>query len=347
MQRLGIALSLVVAACDGSSRIDDPAEFVALLRAAECEHLVACRVFEDTEQCAARMAFPGLPPSRWPSPPGDASWAAYVAAGTMTYLPEQAAVCIAAMRAPSCSVGHPVAACTRVFWGIAPAGTETSSPAECATGYWSTSSCSFGCCRGVCAQRPAGEPITILLVNGEGEYCGPVPHGVASCENRLACRETVCVRLAAGEPCADNGECPHDMACNGTCAPRREIGQTCVLRGDADTCDHLGAWCDPSNHCAALALEGEPCDLEDQATPVLCQPDLGCDVQTRRCVAVRNLGEPCDVVVPCAAGLHCAVTEEGFVCLPKLAGGERCDEPTDCASGSCSGFTCDPVTTCP
>lgn len=347
MLRLALTIALVVAACDSAPRIDDPAEFVALLRAAECERLVACRVFADTGQCAARRAFPGLPLDRWRSPPGDESWAAHVAAGTMAYFPEQAAVCIAAMRAVSCSVADPLTACSRVFWGIAPAGTETSDEEECAIGYWSSSFCRGTCCRGVCAQRTSETPLAIFLVNGEGEYCGPLPNGIASCEDRLACRDGTCVRLAAGEACSSNHVCPRDMACDGTCVPRRAIGQSCVRLRDGDTCDHLGAWCDPRDRCAPLSLEGEPCNEWDESNLVLCQPGLGCDAAIGRCVAVRNLGEPCDGLVPCAAGLHCAVEDIRFVCLPKLAGGEPCDEHDDCASGSCGGVLCDPVTTCP
>jgi hypothetical protein len=78
---------LALASCDDPAPlvIDDPAVYLAELRAAECEHLVGCHVYTDTAQCAQRIVHPGLLHWTWGRPPGEPAWADNVASGTMSF----------------------------------------------------------------------------------------------------------------------------------------------------------------------------------------------------------------------------------------------------------------------
>jgi hypothetical protein len=354
MLRLALSALVVLAACgDTTASIDDPAEFLAELRTAECDRLVTCHVFADVAQCEARLSFPGLPHEIWISPPGDEAWLGHVEAGTMAYSGERAALCIQEMRSPVCGRYEPGPACFGVFRGIAPAGAVTSSPEQCDSRSWESSECEGTCCTGTCAARSDDGVLVDGSGGAEGDRCGVIATGFESCQSRLACRDSRCVRLGDRDECLGNTECPAGKACDGgTCVPRREIGETCRrLIGGEDTCDHVGAWCDFTDTCRALALEGEACNNEGEAADLeLCRAGLQC--AAGRCAAVLAQGELCDVYVPCAEGLYCGgITDAGVVCAPKLAGGADCSENWDCASGRCdpSGDqpVCAPVVTCP
>jgi hypothetical protein len=340
MMRLVIAALVVLSACGDLTRtIDDPAVFLAELRTAECEHLVGCHLFPDAATCQARLAYPGLPFDIWISPPGEALWPGYVAAGTMSYSPEQAAACVSSLRELTCSGTDFPDACFGVFRGAAPPGTVTSSPDECAFG-WEPESCGGECCAGTCA---AGRGVVDTGSDGrEGERCGLVEHGFQSCWPRLACREGTCVRLGAGDECLANIECPAGLACNGVCESSRAEGETCVRRDGEDTCDHVGLRCDATDHCRRFAVESEACS-QDQP----CRRGLLCDDTAGRCRAVLEAGAPCDGFGVCADGLFCPYFASDAVCTPLLEAGATCDMHTDCVSGACLAEVCAPVTTCP
>jgi hypothetical protein len=339
MIRLVFAALVVLSACGDLTRtIDDPAVFLAELRTAECEHLVGCRLFPDAATCQARIPYPGLFFDIWISPPGEAAWPGHVAAGTMSYSPEQAAACVAALRDLTCSRGDFPDDCFGVFRGAAPPGTVTSSPDECAFG-WTPESCDGACCTGTCSA--GGGIIGTWSDGAEGARCGLVPDGFQSCQARLACDEGTCVRLGAGDECLANIDCPAGLACNGVCGPSREEGETCVRVNGEDTCDHVGLWCDTTDHCRRFAVEGEAC-TEDQP----CRRGLLCDETAGRCRAVLAEGEPCGDFRVCADGLFCPFVS-GAVCTPWLEAGAACDMHTDCVSGACVASVCAPVTTCP
>jgi hypothetical protein len=347
MLRLALAALVVLAACDDSPvTIDDPAAFLAELRAAECAHLVRCRLFPDVATCEARMPYPGLPVELWISPPRDAAWPGHVAAGTMSYARDAAVACLASMRDLTCGRGDFARACFGVFRGAAPPGTVTSSPDECAAGGWRESTCNGACCTGTCETGDG--VIDTGSTGAEGERCGPVPDGFESCQPRLTCREGVCVRLGAGDECAANVECPAGLACNGTCGPRPAEGDACVRRDGEDTCDHVGLRCDSTGHCRRFAVEGEACTA-DGAVP--CRAGLACDDATGRCVGVLPGGAPCSEFPLCADGFYCDLFDADAVCAPKLLAGEACDWDSDCASGACvvgsDGHVCASVGACP
>jgi hypothetical protein len=333
-----LALVLVaLAACDDSSPpvIADPAEFLAELAVAECEHLTRCGLYADTAQCTDRLAFPGLPYDTWLRPAIDPAWVDHVAGGTMSYSAARAGACVEGLRRASCNRGEGEPSCRSVFRGIAPAGTVTTSSDQCAHGGWSTIECDAACCTGACAEP--GEPTGVLIhVVGEGESCGESAEGIFACEVRLTCVEGVCVRLAAGDTCYAGSSCPADMTCDGVCRPRDEVGEPCKRAGGWDTCNHLGVYCGLDERCHAFAVEDEACNDADQ----LCRPGLRCDPDSQRCAAVYAAGEACgDLRLPCERGTFCGTTDDGPRCIAALADGAACFESFMCTSGYCDGST--------
>jgi hypothetical protein len=294
---------LALAACDEPSPlvIDDPAEYLAELRAAECEYLVACHVFADAAQCTRRIDHPGLYYQTWRRPPGEPAWLEYVAAGTMSFDPAQAGACIEAIRRGACAPDERFGACWKVFRGIAAAGTVTTSEGVCASNHWSTRDCDQACCSGTCGPAtgtPVGTPTTI---DGIGDYCGATADGVATCKSHLACRDSACVALAEGDACFGTIECPAGQVCDGACRPRDEIGARCTRGPEGDSCDHVAAACADDGRCQRLGLEGEACS---PSAP--CRAYLHCDPAAGRCIAVYAEGEACGATsAPCDAGLEC------------------------------------------
>jgi hypothetical protein len=299
---------LALAACDEPSPlvIDDPADYLAELRATECEHLVACHVFADAAQCTRRIDHPGLLHWTWGRPPGEPAWADNVAGGTMSFDPVQAGACIEAIRRGTCAPEERFSPCWKVFHGIAPDGTVTSSQSECASNLWLTMECDQACCTGICGSStapPVGQPVTI---EGIGDFCGADRDGFQGCKSHLACRDNACVLLAAGDTCFGTIECPAGLVCDGRCRSRDELGDACSRGPDGDSCAHIGAWCGDDRRCQPVALEGETCSL---AAP--CRYGLHCDPAAGRCIAVYAEGEACGATsAPCDAGLEC-VSRDG------------------------------------
>lgn len=323
MRNALVALVVLLVACGDTPRsIDDPARYLVELRAAECAHLVACGVFADPAQCVARLDDPGLPPSIWSRPPGRSAWLYRVDDGAMTYAPERAGACIAALEDGLCSPGEQLTDCWQVFAGAMPAGATVGSPDECISGEWVPQPCDEACCPGVCTvpRNVVSPPV-----------CSEDGDGVVGCPPHLACRDVVCVQLADGDTCFADDECPPGLVCDGRCRPRDEIGERCSARDGHDSCGHVAASCGPDGVCRALGAEGARCD--DSAP---CRGDLHCDPARGSCVAIRSEGERCGDAIPCAAGLYCRATDDGERCVPQDRAGARCDRDEQCDSGTCA-----------
>jgi hypothetical protein len=313
-----VVLAGLAAACDDDRSpliIEEPAAYLAELRAAECEHLVRCHVFADAAQCAHRIEHPGLLHQVWSRPPGEAAWVDHVAGGTMRFDPVQAGACIEAVRRGACALEERFPACWKVFQGIAPVGAVTSSDEQCVNRYWSTMSCDEACCTGICGGgdgTPVGHPVTI---DGIGDFCGADRDGFVSCPSHLACRDYACALLGG------TIECPAGLICDGRCRRRDELGERCTRGVDGDSCAHIGAWCGDDGRCQALALEDEAC-----SAAVPCRYGMHCDPDTSRCIAAYGEGEVCSSTsAPCEAGLACRFVGDDARCVPTGVEPPVCD----------------------
>jgi len=102
----------------------------------------------------------------------------------------------------------------------------------------------------------------------------------------------------------------------------------------ADTCAAPGACsgttCEPP---LATVADGQPC-----VTPLArCEPGSACDyADSRTCEAQVGAGQSCVGASVCGPRFHCAAG----TCVDRLAGGEPCDLPGQCASLRCNDGTC-------
>lgn len=141
------------------------------------------------------------------------------------------------------------------------------------------------------------------------------------------------------------------------------FGAKCdASKTQVDPCDstHMGCI---QHKCQFIRREGDKCDSDEQ-----CAEQSRCDVNTKRCVGIQELGE-CSTVAAtykkdqCTFGYYCGtyVDEEGYIkdgCVPKLQVGATCSRDDQCLYGVCStsgttkqctadtpgnGATCDPA----
>ena len=178
----------------------------------------------------------------------------------------------------------------------------------------------------------------------------------ADCDPGAHCDDGTCRGdLPDGETCNEDSDCEHGHCGNGFC---------CVdLAGDGST-----DCCAEAQHCPDAYYLPPAC-----ATPETCQgfrrdpmcvdnvcgqaepldDDRGCDAEV--------VADPCGLLLPvvcsgqqdqlpprcpdgcrrdedCDAGAHC----DEDACAPDVAGGEPCDEDSDCVDGHCgNGFCCE------
>ena len=136
-----------------------------------------------------------------------------------------------------------------------------------------------------------------------------------TCEDGLECSalyagawQTECPSPRPLHPRADGESCTSDLSC---------ASEACILQvknGGAIGC----------GTCAAKvpSAAGEPCGEGARR----CGPGHTC-LSSKRCVAVRKLGEACDTSnALCGNGLRCA----GGTCEPLPAAGEACDARAGC-----------------
>lgn len=156
-------------------------------------------------------------------------------------------------------------------------------------------------------------------VTGE---CAPLPTLGASCADSgqcaigLACRDDVCVALAAdGEACGRDGHCAGDALCvAGTChAARAALGAACTETAECVA----GARCDAAT-CAATA--GGACVADaDCASLASCAAR-----RTRVCRAPTPLGSACLVDVECGPSGYCDDAAGPGVCAELRGAGQSC-----------------------
>jgi hypothetical protein len=151
---------------------------------------------------------------------------------------------------------------------------------------------------------------------GPGQSCEPLEHSNGDdCQPDLVCNENICItrlgQIAEGEACTLGQD---------ACA----TGLVCI---DVD-----GGVDNPT--CESLPRGGATC----KGTANLCDIDFTCEIETKTCVALPGVGEPCAEMPSvlqwgCARGALCEVEED--VCIAAPGGGEPC-------SGFCQeGFACE------
>jgi hypothetical protein len=99
-----------------------------------------------------------------------------------------------------------------------------------------------------------------------------------------------------------------------------------------------GLRCDgDSAACVALADVGGPCELSDH-----CGETAFCDATTGTCAARKPIGAACiDQALECADGSYC--DEASLVCVAQLDIGGACSGHGQCLSGNCPDGTCQPT----
>jgi hypothetical protein len=321
-----VAIVIAIAACstDAVPAIDDPAEFLAQVRAAECDTMVRCRIFGSADHCeTVRHHRLGLPADIVVVP--DVDWLAEQADGNAVYSPVDAAACLAAWRDRSCRSTAARDRCATAFRGIAIAGAVTRSPASCAAGFWENADCSGNCCRGSCGRQQAIPP------RPEGTACGLVDGSGRRCDLHLSCRFGRCVRLTVGDACSQSNDCPEGLVCDGRCRPRVATGGPCTSSGD---CGDLGSYCGFDQRCHLLPLDGERCDEG------LCAPGLGCH-PSGVCAGFLGEGDLCAELglALCNRGLYC--DQSAATCRGQRPDGADCVDDVECTGGVCGvGFRC-------
>lgn len=163
-----------------------------------------------------------------------------------------------------------------------------------------------------------------------------------TCEDALPCSalyggawQTECPAPRPANPRADGEPCASDLSC---------ASEACILQAQTEGASGCGT-------CAAkiASAAGEPCGEGTRR----CGPGHTC-LSSKRCVAVRKLGETCDTSnALCGNGLRCTAG----TCEKLPAAGEACDARAGCdpyrlsgcgTSGQCesvvylpSGASCD------
>jgi hypothetical protein len=245
-----------IVACGGSVDIEDYNE---TLVDADCDYLVRCHVFSNSESC--KKTFGQLLVD-------DPSIEAAIDAGKVKYDGDAAQDCFDALEDASCMRdSEQIDACDRIFKGTIPDGGMCAFDEECVSDSCNVPDCTMACCTGTCTPgRPLptiGQPCTFECV--EGAYCGNdstcqavLPKG-AACEDSLACDRglycagstgttagTCAAYPKTGEPCTTTCGAIGDRCANGTCTPMGLLGAACASNND---CSFFYE-CDDTMHCA-------------------------------------------------------------------------------------------------
>jgi hypothetical protein len=319
MLRLGTLLSVLAAACGGSSIA--LSELDQALQQARCERLARCKLFPDEAAC---MAVSRVLP--------DTSVAAAIAAHKIRYDGERARQCVDATAAQSCDVtahdSHLAPrACTAMFTGTVAGGEGCSIDPECASGTCDLpATCpEMGCCTGTCrATQPPGKA---------GDACAKD----RDCADGLVCgHDATCHAPGkADEPCHIDPECSDGLACvgasgttAGTCHALPHAGEICPDQ----RCAEANLRCDDASlhRCAPFGLPGDPCPTSTE-----CALGSECDAATHLCRAFPPLGMPCDGA--CQSDAFCLIPDGAAAgsCVALLANNMPCDGNQQCVSGFC------------
>ena len=285
-------------------------------REAECERLVRCGLFADTDTCTAYFRAPF-----------DRGLRAAVQAGRVRYDAADAHACDAGLAAMSCDqtaadVRAAVVACTAVFTGTLADDAECAFDLECASGDCDARNCAPDmCCYGRCLPAVAAaidEPCDSDRQCTGDAYCGT---------------DDACHALAsAGMTCTFDSNCDVGLACigatdlqPGACRVLPHLGESCpYLR-----CAEIGAECSTAQLCVRAGLAGAACTADAE-----CSEFRGCDPTTSRCVDTPALGMPCRG--RCAGDAYCAFDGSSIgTCAVPQANGAPCASYDQCASQFC------------
>lgn len=208
-----------------------------------------------------------------------------------------------------------------------------------------------------CDARVKCDPTTLFCSGAlcaarftEGADCSSAPDG---CVAGLACFGGHCLAPAhaEGDACAVDDQCGIIAgAClGGTCKKKVAAGEHCS--GDHNCPDGLGCRVDPASGdrtCQTPLEVGAPCDTSDPGScgslELVCMPPESPDAGTDgRCVAFGAVGEPC-TEIGCGADLWCkkASLEDVGVCTARGGDGDSCEDGVSYhVEGCASGLACD------
>lgn len=338
------------------------ADLMDCLVEAQCEAMVECQgVYASREECLAYhgdLSFRGL----------EATFEMYYASDVIEYSGENAAECLAGMRAMACDFsGAEAVACEQIFIGLVEEGDTCFDREECAgpgSRCRESNGCEPGeaCCERVCERAAA-----------VGESCEE-----RSCQPETRCVSGTCEDGAVGSACERDSHC--DGWCfEGSCTSPLARGQTCERDSQCEGTDVCIEDAEEQPVCQPIDEEGAACegfcvgplycdqsgDEPGACTPLPREVDedcsdanrclgvfLGCDDDTQVCVPVPGEGDVC--AGPCEPGLICSAEvdeEEEGICEPPRAEGEPCRFDPHCASGDCQQNAdgdrfCQPIIDC-
>ena len=99
-----------------------------------------------------------------------------------------------------------------------------------------------------------------------------------------------------------------------------------------------GVYCSSTGACTAISPVGGDCS--GSSFGYECVPEAFCDFTTKKCVARKATGEPCDTFgESCVPADYCESTSK--TCEPKVADGAACSDSQSCASGNCVNKKCE------
>lgn len=280
------------------------------LAAAICAQAVRCQSYGSLEDCLGDQH------------PDLRQLVHAVEAGRITYQPDQAAACLAAVRDAACDATLAdarveVDACRATFLGTLADGAACFEDEACRSGDCATPTCSLACCPGTCGPTLPTPSLGQACPQGRcarGAYCSPA----GTCE----------ALVTAGGACSDRRACDYGLTCSTdrvcTDAPNR--GASCAQSACAD----VGDRCDPdSKTCVPLQGRGGPC-ARDATGQYDCQRPLYCSSASLLCEELPPVGAACFLY--CAPGVRC---NDDFVCEAKADNGQPCANKGECASDFC------------
>ncbi len=258
-----------------------------------------------------------------------------VADGRVSYHPEHAFGCLAALRneCRQSAISKLHLECTNAIEGLVELGGECAVDFECA-GVDSYCDASASC-PGVCTRR-----------KDEGTPCVEA----TECASGLLCPESgVCSPpVADGDPCTD----PSGCVFGSNCLPLPSGISECVaasdlfVLGDGEQCgESVGLLCAEGLSCVDMGVvdvcapelpSGSPCGM---AIPDRCPRDEYC--VSGACAPLPADGEACAFVdsrFQCAEGDVCPV--EGGACMVYSRRGDACETSAQCSTLNCSGGVC-------
>jgi len=223
---------------------------------------------------------------------------AAVAAGTVTYDPAQAGICMAFLGCGCRSFESPfVGPCRDVFTGTVTDGAECPTSAACS---------SVGAEMARCESGALGDPRTCRAYRiGEEPTDGMRCSYLLGCADGLYCdgdTERCRPLVTEGMACVRTVECQAGLTCEGggclATTVAMSVGEECNGDSILLPCDPLtGLVCveamSPPDACVAYTdgLPGSPCIAGPRGASLMCAPDSRCISGT--CVLARDVGETC------------------------------------------------------